>query len=388
MSETSAPSAPPPRTGPARWRIITARTLTVLGILLLVVSVLANYVKRTALDESNFRGTARALIADDEIRNQVASTLVERLYSNTDIAATLRQRLPDNLQPLAVPVAGLVQNATEGAAKQLLARPRVQDLFVNASSLAQRQFVAVLDDDKNVLRTTNGEVVLDLRPILIRLGDRFSIAADQIPPDAGRITILKSDQLKTGQRATRALRFVADWIWALALVAWIGAILLVPGRRRLEVRAMAIGILVAGLLILIVRGSVGRYFVNNLVTSDTVRPSAKDAYAIITELLKGAGWTAVIVGVVALAGAWLTGPGSNAAKARRYLAPHLSGGGIYAVTIGGFLLLVWWRPTPQFGYWLNIIIFFVLLMIGTEVVRRQLAREHPAPEQAVSTPAA
>ena len=182
MSETATPPASPPQTGPARWRIITARTLTVIGILLVVVSVLANYVKRTALDEGNFRDTARALIADDKIRDQVASTLVEQLYSNTDIAATLKQKLPDNLQPLAVPVAGLVQNATEGAAKQLLARPRVQNLFVNATSLAQRQFVALLNDDKDVLRTTNGEVVLDLRPILMRLGDRFSIAADQIPP--------------------------------------------------------------------------------------------------------------------------------------------------------------------------------------------------------------
>jgi hypothetical protein len=386
MSETPAPPAPAPQRGLPRWRIITARTLTVIGILLVVVSVLANYVKRTALDEDNFRGTARALIADDKIRNQVASTLTDELYSNADVAATLQQRLPDNLQPLAVPIAGLVQNATESAAKQLLARPRVQDLFVNAASLAQRQFVALLNDDKDVLRTTNGDVVLDFRPLLLKLGERFNVA-DSVSPDAGRIVLLHSDQLKTGQRATRALRFVADWIWALALVAWIGAILLVPGRRRLEVRAIAIGILASGFLILIVRNSAGRYFVNNIVESDTVRPSAKDAYSIITELLKGAGWTAVILGAVALVGAWLTGPGRHAESARAFLAPYLSGVGIYAVTIGGFLLLLWWRPTPQFGYWLNIIIFFVLLMIGTEVVRRQLAREHPAPEEAVATPA-
>ena len=387
MSETPAPPAPAPQRGLPRWRIITARTLTVIGILLVVVSVLANYVKRTALDEDNFRGTARALIADDKIRNQVASTLTDELYSNADVAATLQKRLPDNLQPLAVPIAGLVQNATESAAKQLLARPRVQDLFVNAASLAQRQFVALLNDDKDVLRTTNGDVVLDFRPLLLKLGERFNVA-DSVSPDAGRIVLLHSDQLKTGQRATRALRFVADWIWALALVAWIGAILLVPGRRRLEVRAIAIGILAAGFLILIVRNSAGRYFVNNIVESDTVRPSAKDAYSIITELLKGAGWTAVILGAVALIGAWLTGPGRHAESARAFLAPYLSGVGIYAVTIGGFLLLLWWRPTPQFGYWLNIIIFFALLMIGTEVVRRQLAREHPAPEEAVATPTA
>lgn len=383
MSATPAP--PPPPRGLPRWRIITARTLTVIGILLVVVSVLANYVKRTALDEGNFRGTARALIADDEIRNQVASTLVDRLYANTDVAATLRQRLPDNLRPLAVPIAGLVQNATEGAAKQLLARPRVQNLFVDASSLAQRQFVALLNDDKNVLRTTNGEVVLDLQPILERLGQRFSVA-DRIPPDAGRIVLLKSDQLKTGQRATRALRFVADWIWALALAAWIGAVLLVPGRRRLEVRAIAIGILVAGFLILLLRSWAGRYVVNNLVASDTVRPSARDAYTIITNLLKGAGWTGVIVGAVALVGVWLTGAGRYAVTARKHLAPHLRGAGIYAVTIVGYLLLLWWRPTPQFGYWVNVIIFFVVLMIGTEVLRRQLAREHPAPPIAAAEP--
>jgi hypothetical protein len=386
MTESPAPPTPPLPRRLARWRIITARTLTVIGILLVVVSVLANYVKRTALDEGNFRGTARALIADDKIRNQVASTLVERLYANTDVAATLRQRLPDNLRPLAVPIAGLVQNATESAAKQLLARPRVQNLFVNASSLAQRQFVALLNDDKNVLRTTNGDVVLDLQPILERLGQRFSVA-NRIPPDAGRITLLHSDQLKTGQRATRALRFVADWIWALALAAWIAAILLVPGRRRLEVRAIAIGILAAGFLILLLRSWAGRYVVNNLVASDTVRPSARDAYTIITTLLKGAGWTGVIVGAVALVGVWLTGAGRYAVTARKHLAPHLRGAGIYAVTIGGFLLLLWWRPTPQFGYWVNIIIFFVALMIGTEVLRRQLAREHPAPSTTVSTPA-
>lgn len=387
MSETPAPPAPAPRSGPARWRIITARTLTVIGILLVVVSVLANFVKRTALDEANFRTTARALIADDDIRNQVASTLVEQLYANTDVAATLKQRLPDNLQPLAVPIAGLVQSATESAAKQLLARPRVQSLFVTASSLAQRQFVALLNDDKDVLRTTNGDVVLDLHPILMRLGDRFSVA-NRIPPDAGRITLLRSDQLKTGQRATRVLRFVADWIWALALAAWIAAVALVPGRRRLEVRAIAIGILVAGFLILFSRSWAGRYVVNNLVASDTVRPSARDAYAIITKLLKGAGWTGVIVGVVALFGVWLTGAGRYAVRARSYLAPHLRGAAIYAVTIVGYLLLLWWRPTPQFGYWLNIVIFFVLLMLGTEVLRRQLAREHPASPPAVSTPAA
>jgi hypothetical protein len=385
MSAPSAhPAAPPSPRGSSRTRIIVARTLTVIGVLLIVVSVIANYVKREALDTSHFRGTSRELIADPAIRDQLALTLVDQLYENTDVAATLQQRLPENLKPLAVPIAGVVRNAADSAAKELLSRPRVQDLFVKAATRAQKTFIAVLDDDQGLLTTTNGNVVLDLRPILTKLGERFNVLQSKIPADSGQITIMKSEQLKTGQRLVRALRFVAAWIWALALLCWAGAIALVPGRRRLEVRAMAIGILASGFLILIVRTVSERYFVNNLVESDSVRPSAKSAFEIITDSLKGAGWTAVIVGIVALTGVWLSGPGRRAIQARQFLAPHLSGAGIYAATVGGYLLLLWWKPTPQFGYWLNIIIFFVLLLIGTEVLRRQLARERP-PQPAPAT---
>ena len=378
MSETTAPPPKKASHGPSKTRIILARVLTVIGILLVVVSALANFVKREALDKDHFKATSRAIIADDAIRDQIALTLVDQLYNNTDVAASVEAKLPDNLKPLAVPIAGLARNATETAAKRLLERPKVQDLFVNASSLAQSQFVAVLDGDTQALQTTDGKVVLDLRPILIKLGTRFNVIQSKIPPQSGQVTILESHQLKAGQRLTRALRFTASWIWALALLSWAGAILLVRGRRRLEVRAIAIGFVAAGFLILIVCSLAERYFVNTLVKSDSVRPAAKNAFEIMTDLLKGAGWTGVIVGVVALVGVWLTGPGRRATQARQTLAPHLAGAGIYGATIGGYLLLLWWRPTPQFGYWVNVLIFFVLLLAGTEVLRRQLAREAPA----------
>ncbi len=350
-----------------------------IGILLIVISVLANYVKREALDTSQFHSTSRRLVADETIRNQLALTLVDQLYSDTDVAATLKQRLPENLQALAVPIAGLARNAVDTAAKELLSRPRIQDLFVNAASRAQKTFIAVLDDNEGVLTTTNGEVVLDLHPILVRLGDRFNILQTKIPADSGEITIMDSHQLKTSQRLVRALRFTANWIWALVLIAWAAAIWLARGRRRREVRAIAIGILAAGFLILVVRGLAERYFVNRLVESDSVRPSAQHAFEIITDLLRGAGWTAVIVGVVGLVGVWLTGPGIRAVQTRHVLAPYLSGAGAYAAAIGAYLLLLWWRPTPQFGFWLPVVILFVLLMVGTEVLRRQLAREHQQP---------
>ncbi len=353
----------------ARTRIVVAQVLAVLGVLLVVISLLANYVKREALDTSQFHATARALVADRTIRDELATTLTAELYANTDLAASFEEKLPQTLKPLAVPIAGLAENAVESAARRLLTRPRVQNLFVEAASRAQAAFVSILDGDRG------GKVVLDLRPVLVKLAARFDVVESAVPAESGQVTILAPDQLRTGQKLIRALRFVANWFWALALLSWAGAIALVPGRRRRQVRTIAIGVLAAGFLVLIVRSVAERYFVNDLVQSDSVRPAARDAFDIITNMLKGAGWTAVIVGAVALAGVLLTGPGRRAGSVRRAVAPYLQGAGAYLAATGGYLLLLWWRPTPQFGYWPNVLIFFALLLAGTEVLRRRLARE-------------
>lgn len=386
MSTTTAPPTPEPEGGaaPSRGRIVLARTLTVIGILLLVVSMLANYVKREALDEGRFRATSRALIADDAIRSQVAATLVDQLYTNVDIADSLAGKLPDNLQGLAGPIAGIAREAADRTAQQLLQRPRVQDAFVNATSLAQKQFIAVLDGNTKILDTTGGKVVLDVRPLVLDLGDRFSFIPDlaqRIPESAARVTILESDQLSTAQDLTKALRAVASWVWVLVLAAWGAAIWVARGRRRIETRAIAIGIVVAGFLVLVVRTLAGRSLVDELVVSDSVKPAVSNAYDILTRLLVGAGWTAVIVGLVALIGVWVTGAGVRATSLRRALAPYLRRPEIaFGALVVAYLLLLWWQPTPQFGYAINILIFFVLALIGLEVIRRQAAREFPDAE--------
>jgi hypothetical protein len=386
MAEAPRPTtaAPPARPVASRRRLVAARTLTVVAVVLVVVSALANFVEREALDASWFRGTSRSLVADPTVRNQVAETLVDKLYANVDVAGALERRLPRNLQGLSGPIAGAVRDVADRSARRLLERPRVQDAFVNASSAAQRQFVGVLDGDKTIVRTSGGKVVLDVRPLVLQLGDRFSFVPhlqSRIPPSAAKVTILKSDQLKPAQDATRLLRFVADWIWVLALAAAAGAVWLARGRRRLEVRALALGLLIAGVLILIVQTLIGRYLVHHLVKTDSVRPAAAGAYSILTALLRGDGWTAIIVAVVTLVGIWLSGPRPRAIGARRALSPYLRRPEIaYSAVVLGYLLILWWRPTPQFGFPRTVVVWLVLALVGLEVLRRQAAREFPETE--------
>ena len=86
-----------------------------------------------------------------------------------------------------------------------------------------------------------------------------------------------------------ALDFVASWLWALILVAWALAVYLVPGRRRQEIRAIAIGFVVVGVLVLLVRRLAGVYVVDHLVNTATARPAARDAYDIVTRHLRDTG---------------------------------------------------------------------------------------------------
>lgn len=346
--------------------------------------MLANFVKREALDANRFHDTSRALIADSTIRNQLAQTLSDQLYANVDVSAALQKRLPSNLQGLAGPIAGAAREAVDRSAQRLLEQPRVQSVFVNVSTAAERQLVAVLDGNTKVLKSSHGNVVLDVRPLVLDLGSRFSFVSNlqsRIPPGAAQVTVLRSNQLHTAQEATKALRFVANWVWVLVLAAWAAAVWLARGRRRIEVRAIAIGVLVSGLLILVVQRLAGRYLVDHLVKTDSVRPAVSDAYSIITDLLRGAGWTAIIIAVVALVGIWLTGPRPRAAAARHALAPYLRRPELaYGVVVVLYLLVLWWRPTPQFGFLIDVVLFLVFALLGLEVLRRQTAAEFPNAE--------
>ena len=110
---TNTPSTPIAAAG--RSRRVFARALVVVGIVLAIVSALANFVRYEALDESQFNETSRLLIANEEIQSQVAGALVNGLYENIDVSAELADQLPPNLQALAGPIAGISRELADRA---------------------------------------------------------------------------------------------------------------------------------------------------------------------------------------------------------------------------------------------------------------------------------
>jgi hypothetical protein len=364
--------------GSSRTRAIGARVLTIVAVLLALVGMVAFYVEHTALDDEGFETISRNMIENDEIRTQVAAKSVDTLFENVDVEAAIAERLPPAQQGLAPVLAGLARSGADRAAEAALERPRVQTVWVETTTATQRQLVRLLDDDTTFIQTEGGAVVLDLRPIVIELGDQVAVigrVAERLPESSGRIAIIEESQLEAAQTATRILREVADWLWLVALAVAALAIWLARGRRRLELRALALGLLAVGLLLLAVRRFAGDYLVDELAKDDAVEPAAHAAWSILTQVLADRAWVWIILGVVALAGVWLVGESRRSADARRAAAPVLENRvSTYAITAGALLVLTLIAPAIARG-WLSALVLIALVVAGVEVVRNVVLRE-------------
>jgi hypothetical protein len=364
----------------SRGRIVLARALTVIGLVLALVSLVAVFVRYEVFDESTFRETSEQLLQDDAVQEQLASSAVEILYENVDVQAEIEARLPEAQKGLSVAIAAAFRAAADRVAAGLFDRPRVQGLLLESLSVSHAQLVRLLEDEGRFTSTEGGVVYLDLREFVGQLADRIGLpagVADRIPAERAQIRLIESDELETAQKVTSWLETLAAWLWVFVLVAWAVAIWLVPGRRRKEVRAIAVGILLVGLLVLIIRRAAGNYIVSELA-APSAEDAASSAYDIVTRHLRDVGWTDVMIGVVALAGVWLVGPGTRARQAVAWLAPYLRRPEyVYGGFAVAWLLLLWWRPTVQFARPLNVLVMVVVSAIGTEVLRRIALSRHP-----------
>ena len=369
----------PPSSG--KGRAIAARIVTIVAIVLALIGGIAFYLERSVLDEGGFKTIATEMILSDEIREQVAGTAVEQLYANVDVEAAIAERLPAEQKALAPVLAGIARQGAEEAANRLLERPRLQEAWVRVATATQRQLVELLDDEGEFVSTTGGEVVLDLRPIIIELGDQVAIIgriAEQLPESTGKIAIVSSDQLETAQTAARILRVLANWLWLAALLLAALAIWLARGRRRIELRAIAVGLIVVGVLMLFVRRYAGDYLVDSL-TTDATEPAGSDAWQILTQGLSDRAWIAVVLGLLTLAGVWLAGPTRLAGRARTLVAPVAARPlWTYGALAGLVLLLAALVPLFQRGF-VSVLVFVGLLIVGAEVLRRIVLRETGTP---------
>jgi len=389
---TAAPKEKPPI---GRGRRITVWVLVVLATIIGLVSILTVWVRRQMLNDNSWRKASADLIQNQDIRDSLSIYIVNQIYQNVDVAGALQQRLPQNLKPLAEPLAGALRQRASNGISTILGQPRIQQLFVNASSLAHDKLVNVLEDKTGYgISTGNGEVTLDLRQLIVQVGEELGIpqqALDKMSSKVGVVTIMKSDQLSTAQNGVHALKVLSVWLAIAVLALYALAVFLARGYRRQTIRNIGWGLLIVGFIVLIVRRVMGNYLVDQL-SSPGYERSTHSAWLIGTSILGEIGKATVLYGLVTVLGAMLAGPTRIATKIRGWLAPTLNDH--QGVVWGGFgvffLVMVWWAPTHALHEWWGIVLLGGLLALGVYALRRQTLEEFPstaASPPAGSTPA-
>jgi hypothetical protein len=369
----------------SRGRRRLVRVLIGLGALLAFLSVFAIWTERQALNTEDWVSTSGRLIQNETIREAVGNYLVDQLYENVDVEKELKEILPGDTKQLAGPVSGGLRQVAGQGADQVLQSSTAQELWKSANKTTHEQLLAVLEEKKGTVSTEEGKVTLELGSLVTNLADQIGIGTElaaKLPPDAGQVTILRSDQLKTAQEIVVAIKGLALLLSLLTFLCFGLAIYLSREGRWVTVLFCGVGLIAAGFAVIVAREVAGGIVVGQLVDEASVKPAAEAAWSIGTSLMTSIATTVIVVGVLFGIAGWLASPSGSARSTRRVLAPILREHVAYAyaalaIVVGIYFLSA---PTQNLRSFLTTLAIAGLAAFGIRELRKQAGEEFPEAE--------
>jgi hypothetical protein len=361
----------------SRGRRRLVRVLIVLGSLLAFLSVFAIWTERQALDTGEWVNTSGRLIQNPKIREAVSKYLIDQLYENVDVEKELSEKLPGDTKELAGPISGGLRQVAGSGAEKVLESSTAQELWKSANKTTHEQLLEVLEEKEGTLATEEGKVSLNLGSLATNIADQVGIDANL--EDAGQITILRSDQLKTAQDIVVAIKGLALILSLLTFLCFGLAIYLSRESRWVTVLYSGVGLIAAGFAVIVFREVAGGIVVGQLVEEDSVKPAAEAAWSIGTSLMTSIATTVIIIGVLFGIAGWLASPTGSARSTRRAIAPPLREYPAYvyaglAILVGIYFLSA---PTQNLRSFLTTLVIAGLAAFGIHGLRKQATEEFP-----------
>jgi hypothetical protein len=327
--------------GPAHRGLVKA--LVVIGSVVTLIACFSAWAERQALTTDDWVDTSGRLLGSDAIRSGLANYAVDQLYSNVNVSAQLEKVLPKNFKPLAGPASTGLRSVAVDGVERALATSRFQALWKNANRAAHRTLINIIENRSSAVSTNNGEVDLKLRPLIDQAAAQLGLPSNiiqKLPPDAGNLRILKSDQLSLAQTIARLIRGIALISSLLALALFALAIYLSRGYRWITVLGVGIGLIAVGVVVLILREVAGNVVTQDLAT-ESARPAADAAWSIGTSLLASIAKAIIVYGIFFIVAAWLASPHRSSAAARRAITPVLRDHQVVVAAVLGTIALIW-----------------------------------------------
>ena len=324
-----------------RWlpsvRGVVIGVLLVLGALLTVTANVGVWSQRALFDEAGFADRVNAVFQDEDVQNVIALRVTDEVSTALEIDETVEDALAqieDGINSIDVETPGDVVDVdtTERDINLgLLARPLAAafDRLIFEATLGvlnSDAFQAILDtsvrflysqvdaiifgDDDALLKESDGEIVLDISPVLLEAVDQAGgeelIEFLDLPDDAGTVVLgTESDVSWLGE----AIRF-ADKSFALVLLLPIvifAAAILLSKSRRLGLMGVGIAVALSCLVQILALVGVDEIFVN-LVLDPENKSAARDTLQILfIDDLRDQSMLLLLGALIVVGGTWVMG---------------------------------------------------------------------------------
>ncbi len=161
--------------------------LVVLASIVLVVSMVANWIQTEVLDSGQFSNNTEQILQNKDVQEQLSIFAVDQLYANVDVQAQIEQKLPPPARPLAAPVTAATRQLATNVAETALASPRVQQLVATAIDGAQQRFVSLIENKGQFVSTQGGDVTLEYGSFVADVATRLGVDPSTISQIQGFI---------------------------------------------------------------------------------------------------------------------------------------------------------------------------------------------------------
>lgn len=371
-----------------RWLSITC---AVLAGIFLPLSVITVWARDTVLNTNDYVATVAPLADDEDIQESVTFRVTEVIAEEADFEGLAEEALPEDAAILAGPIASGAESLISQVVAEVVGSDQFATLWKEANRTAHEGIVALATGrESDAISTSDGRVVLKLGSLaeeaVANLDERLGTdLADKIPAEDldAEVVLFESDELADVQDQVRWFDRLSWFTLILAIAFLVGTVLFAED-RRLGVRRVGLAVaipMLGGLLAY----AWGRDVYTNGLPDDVHNPAAATAiFDILTRFVLRAFRTLLVVGLLLLLGAWVTGPSPHAARVRDWWDALLGRAGergadrdvgpvpiavaehersfLLATAALGFLALVLWtHPT---GMVVLLIVIVTLLVMG------------------------
>ena len=198
-----------PKAGPKRRHRVAVWAAIVLASILLVVSILANWVQTQLLDSGQVKNTTEQILAQKDVQQALATYSVDQLYANVDVQGQIQKELPGPAKALALPVAAATRQLATNAAERALASPQVQSLVSTLIVNTHGQFVDLIRNKHAFVSNTGGNVVFQYGAVIANLATRLGVDPGAIAKIQGLVHTYSAElrqKLTTAQAKIASVR--------------------------------------------------------------------------------------------------------------------------------------------------------------------------------------